>query len=72
MKDPREFDLFRGLDVRVHVEAAEENAGAPRPVTGKVAGRSGDDVVVRGEDGSESVIPWSRVAKARLVPETPR
>jgi ribosome maturation factor RimP len=72
LKDPREFDLFRGLEVRLQVIATEGDAGTRREVTGKVDGRDGDDVVVRGEDGSKSVVPWSSVARARLVPETPR
>jgi ribosome maturation factor RimP len=72
LKEPREFDLFRGMEVRLQIVVSEGDAGTRQEVTGKVDGCDGDDVVVRGEDGSKSVIPWSSVARARLVPETPR
>jgi len=67
LRDPREFDLFRGRQVLVRV--AE---GDPLEIRG-VAGGTGEDgcVVVRGEDGGESRIEWARIRKARLVPETP-
>ncbi|MBZ0268512.1 hypothetical protein K8I85_10185, partial [bacterium] len=70
LRAPREFELFRGERVRLHLEPPGEEEGAgERELTGVAAGTSGESVVVRREDGRESVIPWSRVAKARLNPE---
>ncbi|GJM43873.1 MAG: ribosome maturation factor RimP [Gemmatimonadota bacterium] len=71
IKDAREFELFRGDAVRVVL-----NEDVPdRQVTGQAAGtRTLEEevaVVVLREDGEESVIPWSRVARARLIPDTP-
>lgn len=65
LKEPREFDVFRGAPVRVFLESGG------REISGLVGGRSGEAVVVRTEDGGESFIPWSSVTKARLVPEKP-
>jgi ribosome maturation factor RimP len=62
LKAPFEFDVFRGSPVRVWI--ADEDR---REIAGVMLGtRDGDRVVVRAEDGTESVIPWSRVTKARL------
>lgn len=70
LKEPHEFELFRGAVVRIIL--AED---APdKQLTGKVAGtRQLEEaaVVVLDDDGVESVIPWSRIARARLVPEEP-
>lgn len=64
MKDGREFEIFRGLPVRMVL------ADGSGERTGTCAGAQGEGVVLREEDGTESVIPWSNVAKAKLVPET--
>lgn len=67
IREPHEFDLFQGRAVMVRV-----SDGDPAEVRGTVAGtREGSSVVVRRQDGSECLIEWSRVRKARLVPETP-
>ena len=67
MKEPREFDLFRGATVRLQLdEEAEE-----RELTGVAVGTRGEAVVIRREDGREVVVPWSSVVKARLVPGKP-
>ena len=65
MKDAREFGIFRGMPVRVVLAAGGEK-------TGRCAGadEAGEQVVLQEEDGSETRIPWSNVAKAKLVPET--
>jgi ribosome maturation factor RimP len=63
LKAPFEFDVFRGLPVRVWVTDGEVRS----EISGVALGtRDGDRVVLRAEDGSESVIAWSRVTKARL------
>ncbi|NNE42614.1 MAG: ribosome maturation factor RimP [Gemmatimonadetes bacterium] len=62
MKDGREFEIFRGQPVRMVLAGGGER-------TGKCAGTQGEEVVLLEEDGTESVIPWSNVAKAKLVPE---
>jgi len=63
LKAPREFDVFRGRPVRLWIADGE----ARSVVAGVAQGtRGGEGVVLRGGDGSESVIPWSRVTKARL------
>ena len=63
LKAPFEFEVFRGLSVRVWVGDGETRS----EISGVALGtRDGDRVVLRAEDGSESVIPWSRVTKARL------
>jgi ribosome maturation factor RimP len=60
-KDRHEFDVFRGLPVRVRMEGETEER------FGMSAGtRNEEQVVLRAEDGTESVLPWSRVAKAHL------
>lgn len=70
LRAPREFEVFRGARVRLHLERPEQEEDAgERELVGVAAGTSGDSVVVRREDGRETVIPWSRVAKARLNPE---
>jgi ribosome maturation factor RimP len=62
----REFEVFRGLPVRVRVEQeAEERIGT-------CAGTRGRDVVLLGPDGVETVIPWSSVTRARLAAESGR
>jgi ribosome maturation factor RimP len=67
LRAPREFDVFRGRPVRVRLE---EEGGE---ITGVAAGtRSGSEIVIREEGGDEQVVEWSRVAKARLVPEAAR
>ena len=65
LKQPGEFDLFRGQVVRVWVAEGE----AQGEVVGVSEGTRDGGVVLRLEDGSESVIPWSQVTKARLDPE---
>ncbi|MGQ0723010.1 MAG: ribosome maturation factor RimP [Candidatus Eiseniibacteriota bacterium] len=63
LRERREFDLFRGLGVRVLLtgETAER--------TGTCAGtRDEGQVVLREEDGRESAFSWSSVTKARLHP----
>jgi ribosome maturation factor RimP len=62
LKTPREFDLFRGRAVRVHLRDGSEE------ITGRAAGARGDAVALMREDG-ELILPWTRVAKARLVME---
>jgi ribosome maturation factor RimP len=63
LRESREFDVFRGLPVRVRL------AGETEERTGTCAGtRSDGQVILRGEDGREAVIPWSGVVKARLHP----
>ena len=65
LKDPREFRVFRGAPVRLWVAPAEGEP--PVELVGRAEGtRDGEGVVLRAEDGRESVIPWSRVTKARL------
>ena len=67
LREPREFDLFRGRQVQVRVAD-----GDPAEIRGTAEGSlEGDTVVVRGEDGGETRIEWARIRKARLVPETP-
>jgi ribosome maturation factor RimP len=63
LKAPFEFDVFRGLPVRVWIADGEERGELAGVALGT---RDGDRVVLRAEDGSEPVIPWSRVTKARL------
>jgi ribosome maturation factor RimP len=63
LKAPFEFDVFRGLPVRVWVADGETRSEIPGVALGT---RDGDRVVLGAEDGSESVIAWSRVTKARL------
>jgi ribosome maturation factor RimP len=61
LKEEREFDVFRGLPVWVRLEDGAERSGT-------CAGtRSGEGVALRAEDGTESVIPWTSVSKARLA-----
>ena len=62
LKTPREFDVFRGRAVRVHLR------DAPEDVVGRAAGARGDAVVLVREDG-ELILPWTRVARVRLLPE---
>lgn len=65
MKEPREFELFRGRPVRLRlVDTAEE-------IAGRAAGTEGDDVVLARDDGTRDVLPWPRIAKARLAEEPP-
>lgn len=61
LKAPREFDVFRGRAVRVHLRDGPEEVG-------RAAGARGDDVVLEREDG-ELILPWTRVARARLAPD---
>lgn len=62
LRDEREFEIFRGLPVQVRMK------DGTRDRTGFCAGRQpGEGVVLREEDGTESVIPWPEVAKARLA-----
>ena len=64
LKSPREFDLFRGQLVQVTLVNEAE------AVTGRAAGtRAPESVVLTRGDGSEEILPWSRIAKARLRPE---
>lgn len=66
LRSPREFDLFRGR--LVQVTWADGDGGA----TGRAAGTRGEEsVALTREDGGEDVLPWSRIARARLVPEPP-
>jgi ribosome maturation factor RimP len=70
LRAPREFEVFRGARVQLRLEQPGEEGGTgERELVGVAAGTSGESVVVRREDGRETVIPWSRVAKARLNPE---
>jgi ribosome maturation factor RimP len=63
LNDESEFELFRGYPVRVWIEEGE----ATREIAGISQGtRKGEGVVLREQDGTESVIPWSQVTKARL------
>jgi ribosome maturation factor RimP len=65
LKAPREFDVFRGQTVRVWVADTDEDTRTE--IVGVAQGtRESEGVVLRTEDGRESVIPWTRVAKARL------
>lgn len=68
LKEPREFDLFRGAAVRVLLRDRES---PEREVIGTVVESRGEEVVVRRQDGEEIAIPWDRVAKAKLIPEAP-
>jgi ribosome maturation factor RimP len=61
MRSGREFDVFRGAPVQVFLVD-----GTSR--TGTCEGMKGEEVVLREEDGTESVISWSTVTKARLIP----
>jgi len=67
LRHPREFGLFRGATVRMVLAPGSDE----REVTGIAVGQDGESVVIRREDGRETAIPWSSVAKARLVPERP-
>jgi ribosome maturation factor RimP len=62
LKRPREFDLFRGRRVAVRL------VDAPAEVTGRASGSRGEAVALACDDGGEEVLPWSRVASARLLP----
>jgi ribosome maturation factor RimP len=62
LKAPREFDVFRGRLVRVQL------SDEPGEVVGRAAGTRGAAVAVARDEG-ELVLPWARVAKARLAPE---
>jgi ribosome maturation factor RimP len=70
LREAREFEVFRGRPVRIWLDEASPE----REITGVCEGLRGDGaVVVRREDGAESVVDWLRVKKARLVPpEEPR
>ena len=65
LRTPREFDVFRGRAVRVQL------ADDTQEITGTAAGSRGDAVAVARESGEEEVLPWSRIGRARLVPEPP-
>lgn len=66
LREPREFEVFRGRAVRV-VLAADSSE-----VEGRAAGSRGDAVVLALLNGAEEVLPWSRIGRARLMPEPPR
>ena len=66
LKEEREFDVFRGRTVRLW----QEDGSGVREMTGISEGwRPEAGVVVVGDDGTEAVIPWRQVSKARLVPD---
>jgi ribosome maturation factor RimP len=62
LKAPREFDVFRGRLVRVQL------SDEPMEVVGRAAGTRGAAVALARDEG-ELVLPWARVAKAKLAPE---
>ncbi len=65
LREPREFDVFRGRAVRV---VFADDAGE---VEGRAAGARGDAVVLARTNGAEELLPWSRIGRARLMPEPP-
>jgi ribosome maturation factor RimP len=65
LRTPREFDVFRGCAVRVQL------ADGTKEIDGRAAGSRGDAIAVARENGEEDILPWSRIGRARLVPEPP-
>ncbi|MFN8176456.1 MAG: ribosome maturation factor RimP [bacterium] len=62
LKTPREFDVFRGRLIRLQM------SDEPTEIVGRSAGTRGAEVALSREEG-ELVVPWTRVARARLLPE---
>jgi ribosome maturation factor RimP len=66
LREGREFEVFRGRRVRLW----RDEDGQVSEHTGLSGGTRGEEeVVLVGDDGEETVIPWTSVKKARLVPE---
>jgi ribosome maturation factor RimP len=65
LREPREFEVFRGRPVRVVL------ADDSRELEGRAEGTRGDAVVVAQANGVEEILPWARIGRARLMPETP-
>jgi ribosome maturation factor RimP len=65
LRGPREFEVFRGRAVRVVL------ADDSTELEGRAAGSRGDTVILTRSNGVEEVLLWSRIGRARLMPEPP-
>jgi ribosome maturation factor RimP len=68
LRGAREFEIFRGRRVQVWIQGS---SGLTEVIGRSRGNRAGEGVLIEKETGELTVLPWSEVAKARLVPEAP-